>query len=142
MAYSRNSLSRGLASISCLGRRQAARYVASSRATIGSYGGRTSLPQVASMDSRAMVRKAKKGSFDPKLFLATVGEGRTVTALRKNEIIFSQGDAADSVFYIQTGPMLNGSCSCRASSLRRSGALQSITRRSSLAWRPEWQAAR
>ena len=42
-------------------------------------------------------------SFNPKSFLAKVGEGRSIGAHRKDEIIFSQGDPADSVFYIQKG---------------------------------------
>ena len=42
-------------------------------------------------------------SFDPKSFLAKVGEGRSIGKYRKNQIVFSQGDLADSVFYIQKG---------------------------------------
>jgi CRP/FNR family transcriptional regulator, cyclic AMP receptor protein len=42
-------------------------------------------------------------SFDPRVFLATVGKGRTAAEYRKNEIVFSQGDPADAVFYIQRG---------------------------------------
>ena len=45
----------------------------------------------------------KKRDFDPKKFLATIGEGRKVVAFPKKQIIFTQGDAADSVFYIQAG---------------------------------------
>jgi CRP/FNR family cyclic AMP-dependent transcriptional regulator len=41
--------------------------------------------------------------FDPKSFLAKVGHGRTISSYSKNQLIFRQGDAADSVFYIQTG---------------------------------------
>ncbi len=41
--------------------------------------------------------------FTPQSFLAKVGEGRNVLASRKKQTIFSQGDAADAVFYIQTG---------------------------------------
>jgi len=41
--------------------------------------------------------------FDPKKFLATIGEGRTVVAFVRKETIFVQGDPADSVFYIQAG---------------------------------------
>jgi len=41
--------------------------------------------------------------FDPKLFLAKVGKGRTITDYLKNRTIFSQGDPADSIFYIQKG---------------------------------------
>src|SRR6266850_2403088 len=42
-------------------------------------------------------------SFDPKSFLAKVGEGRTVSKYRKDQIVFSQGDPADAVFYVQKG---------------------------------------
>ena len=45
----------------------------------------------------------KKRDFDPKKFLATIGEGRKVVAFPKKQTIFAQGDAADSVFYIQEG---------------------------------------
>jgi CRP/FNR family transcriptional regulator, cyclic AMP receptor protein len=49
------------------------------------------------------VKKEAKASFDPKIFLARVGEGKTVAKYRKNQIIFSQGQIADAVFYIQQG---------------------------------------
>jgi len=42
-------------------------------------------------------------SFDPQLFLATVGVARTITECPKDYKIFSQGDPADAVFYIQHG---------------------------------------
>ena len=45
----------------------------------------------------------KKRDFDPKQFLATIGEGRRVVAFSKKQTIFAQGDAADAVFYIQEG---------------------------------------
>jgi CRP/FNR family cyclic AMP-dependent transcriptional regulator len=41
--------------------------------------------------------------FDPNTFLATIGEGRKILAVPKKRTIFAQGDAADAVFYIQTG---------------------------------------
>jgi len=41
--------------------------------------------------------------FDPKVFLAEIGAGRTIDTYGHDETIFSQGDAADSVFYIQDG---------------------------------------
>jgi CRP-like cAMP-binding protein len=50
-----------------------------------------------------MTKKAKKVQFDPKTFLATVGGGRTLLMYRTDKIIFSQGDPADAVFYIQKG---------------------------------------
>jgi CRP/FNR family transcriptional regulator, cyclic AMP receptor protein len=45
----------------------------------------------------------KKRHFDPKEFLATIGDGRKVMAFPKQQTIFTQGDAADAVFYIQEG---------------------------------------
>jgi CRP-like cAMP-binding protein len=45
----------------------------------------------------------KQLDFDPQEFLATIGGGRKVVAFSKNQSIFSQGDAADSIFYIQQG---------------------------------------
>jgi CRP/FNR family transcriptional regulator, cyclic AMP receptor protein len=42
-------------------------------------------------------------SFDSKSFLAKVGQGRTIGRYRKDQIVFSQGDPADAVFYIQEG---------------------------------------
>ena len=41
--------------------------------------------------------------FDPKAFLASVGEGRSVTKSREGEVVFSQGDPADALFYVQRG---------------------------------------
>ena len=46
---------------------------------------------------------AKSVAFDPKTFLAKVGAGRSVATYRKADVIFSQGDAADAVFFIQKG---------------------------------------
>jgi len=42
-------------------------------------------------------------AFDPKEFLAQVGEGKTILEFRKDEIVFAQGDVANTVFYIQKG---------------------------------------
>ncbi len=42
-------------------------------------------------------------SFNPKSFLAKIGEGRSIGKYRKEQIVFSQGDPADAVFYIQKG---------------------------------------
>jgi CRP/FNR family transcriptional regulator, cyclic AMP receptor protein len=49
------------------------------------------------------VKKRAKAPFDPKTFLAKAGEGKTISGYRKNQIVFSQGQAADAVFYIQQG---------------------------------------
>ena len=51
-----------------------------------------------------LVPKARKAhKFDPNVFLATIGEGRKIVAVPKRQMIFTQGDPADSVFYIQKG---------------------------------------
>jgi len=42
-------------------------------------------------------------SFSAKSFLAKVGDGRSIGNYRKEQIVFSQGDPADAVFYIQKG---------------------------------------
>jgi CRP/FNR family cyclic AMP-dependent transcriptional regulator len=44
-----------------------------------------------------------KRNFDPHAFLATIGEGRKVALFRRKQTIFTQGDSADAVFYVQTG---------------------------------------
>ena len=41
--------------------------------------------------------------FDPKVFLATVDCGRTISKYRTHQEVFSQGSPADAVFYILTG---------------------------------------
>jgi len=41
--------------------------------------------------------------FDPDVFLAEVGQGRSQTNYQKNQMVFSQGDPAQAIFYIQKG---------------------------------------
>src|SRR6476646_1379423 len=50
-----------------------------------------------------MANEEKKIPFDPKVFLATVNGGRSISKYRKNQKVFSQGKPADAVFYIQKG---------------------------------------
>lgn len=45
----------------------------------------------------------KSYQFTPESFLTKLGEGKTILASRKKQTIFSQGDSADAVFYIQSG---------------------------------------
>jgi CRP/FNR family transcriptional regulator, cyclic AMP receptor protein len=45
----------------------------------------------------------KKITFNPTHFLATIGNGRKNLLVPRKAVIFSQGDAADAVFYIQKG---------------------------------------
>jgi CRP/FNR family transcriptional regulator, cyclic AMP receptor protein len=47
--------------------------------------------------------KPAKDMFDPKIFLAKVGAGKAILKFHKNQKVFEQGDAADTVFYIQKG---------------------------------------
>ena len=57
------------------------------------------------MGSLQKASKKRNGvvSFDPQVFLATVGAARTITQCPKDYRIFSQGDSSDAVFYIQQG---------------------------------------
>jgi len=49
------------------------------------------------------VAKASKSKFDPEAFLAKVDGGVTISKYGKGQVIFSQGDSADCVFYIREG---------------------------------------
>jgi CRP/FNR family transcriptional regulator, cyclic AMP receptor protein len=42
-------------------------------------------------------------AFDPNILLTRVGPGKTTREYRNKEIVFSQGDPGDAVFYIQSG---------------------------------------
>ena len=45
----------------------------------------------------------RRRSFNSTSFLAKVGEGRSIREYRKGQVVFSQGDAGDAVFYVQKG---------------------------------------
>src|SRR5271166_4400550 len=45
----------------------------------------------------------RQSSFNSTSFLAKVGEGRCLGKYRKGQVVFSQGDAGDAVFYVQKG---------------------------------------
>jgi CRP-like cAMP-binding protein len=45
----------------------------------------------------------RRREFDPRTFLSTIDDGRKIVTLPKKQTVFSQGDSADSVFYIQKG---------------------------------------
>jgi CRP/FNR family transcriptional regulator, cyclic AMP receptor protein len=47
--------------------------------------------------------KAGSGAFDPRVFLATVSQGRSLFEYRSEQGVFTQGDPADSVFFIVQG---------------------------------------
>ena len=46
---------------------------------------------------------ATTNGFDPKAFLASVGEGRSLLKRKVGQTIFSQGDPADALFFLQKG---------------------------------------
>jgi len=52
---------------------------------------------------KANEKKKKQPAFDADTFLATMDSGRSIATYRKNQTVFSQGDSADAVFYIQEG---------------------------------------
>ena len=45
----------------------------------------------------------RQSSFNSTSFLAKVGKGRSLGKYRKGQVVFSQGDAGDAVFYVQKG---------------------------------------
>jgi CRP/FNR family transcriptional regulator, cyclic AMP receptor protein len=58
----------------------------------------------AEMSKRSTpVKTTGNGKFDPAVFLETAANGRVISAHAKKDVIFAQGDAANSVFYIKKG---------------------------------------
>jgi len=49
------------------------------------------------------VAKKSKPKFDPEVFLAKADGGLTISKHGKGQVVFAQGDPADSVFYIREG---------------------------------------
>lgn len=49
--------------------------------------------------------KKKLPALDPVALLAKPGKGRRTITYRKKQIVFSQGDSADAVFYVQGGKL-------------------------------------
>jgi CRP/FNR family cyclic AMP-dependent transcriptional regulator len=49
------------------------------------------------------LKKSKKAAFNSKIFLAKVGDGKTISKYHKNQVVFSQGHEADAVYYVQKG---------------------------------------
>ena len=48
-------------------------------------------------------RRGNKPPFEPEVFLAKNGLGRKILDFEKHQTLFSQGDAANAIFYIQKG---------------------------------------
>jgi len=65
------------------------------------------------MQPKKLKKNGNGRSFDPQVFLDTAGVARKVAEFRRGESIYSQGDAADSVMYVQKGgvkfSVVNGS---------------------------------
>jgi CRP-like cAMP-binding protein len=65
------------------------------------------------MKARKNKKHGQSDAFDPQVFLDTAGVARIVAEFRKGEAIYSQGEAADSVMYLQKGgvkfSVVNGS---------------------------------
>lgn len=62
---------------------------------------RISRPARKSASARRPLKNGRH--FDPHAFLATIGDGREAVFFPKRENIFTQGDPANAVFYLQTG---------------------------------------
>ncbi len=65
------------------------------------------------MKANKLKKNRKVDGFDPEVFLDTAGVARKVAQFRRGESIYSQGEAADSVMYVQKGgvkfSVVNGS---------------------------------
>ncbi len=58
---------------------------------------RASVPRARAPRSKAPL------AFDPQAFLTRIEEGKTTRHYRSKQVVYSQGDAADAVFYVQSG---------------------------------------
>ena len=65
------------------------------------------------MKPKKLKKNGKTGTFDPQAFLDTAGVARKIAEFRRGESIYSQGEAAESVMYVQKGgvkfSVVNGS---------------------------------
>jgi CRP/FNR family cyclic AMP-dependent transcriptional regulator len=50
-----------------------------------------------------VMKRKPAGGFDAKAFLTKASTGRSVSAYRKKQVVFAQGDPADAVFYLERG---------------------------------------
>jgi CRP/FNR family transcriptional regulator, cyclic AMP receptor protein len=57
----------------------------------------------SSSNVKSKIRMMKERAFDAQVFLDSAGVARRVTGFKKKEVIFSQGDPAKNVLYIQKG---------------------------------------
>ena len=61
--------------------------------------------QLNGKEHHGLARTNQRPPFDPKAFIARVGEGRSNRSYAEGQAVFGQGDAADAVFYIQQGQL-------------------------------------
>src|SRR6202022_4415181 len=65
------------------------------------------------MNPKTIKTNGKTGAFDPQVFLDTAGVAREIADYRRGESIYAQGEAAESVMYVQKGgvkfSVVNGS---------------------------------
>ena len=61
------------------------------------------MPSPSRLSNRHRRTQMPITAFDPKAFLASAGIGRTIRHFNPKQIIFSQGERADAVLYIQDG---------------------------------------
>lgn len=61
------------------------------------------LKPATALAERSRITGQPATAFNPTAFLAQVGSGKTLLHPKKNDVLFSQGDAANAVFYIQEG---------------------------------------
>jgi CRP/FNR family transcriptional regulator, cyclic AMP receptor protein len=59
----------------------------------------------ASSEKKRIPRRRKTAPFDPEAFLEKAGVGRTLAELKKNQVLFSQGEQADAIYYLQKGTL-------------------------------------
>jgi CRP/FNR family transcriptional regulator, cyclic AMP receptor protein len=61
------------------------------------------MPSRRSSPTRRIPARKKDKIFDPSLFLSSAGFGKTLRKYKPNQAIFSQGELADAVYYLQEG---------------------------------------
>ncbi len=70
-------------------------------------GRRDSVPYFTELQNdfwgMSLMLEHEKPAFDTEAFLASAGLGRRIIKLKEKQIFFSQGEAADSIFYLQSG---------------------------------------
>ena len=78
-------------------REGAAIYLFLARARVAGRCGRPTPEEAVQMDG------ATKKDFSPTVYLSTEGKGRSIVRLKTKQLFFTQGSAAGSVFYLQSG---------------------------------------